>query len=243
MDLLLLLRILTALGRVALLAMLVVLLSTWRGAGRGDVRRPAWVVVAWVHGVFVIGGLLIEVQHLVWDGDLASIPVRQSVYNLLFLLNSVLEAALPVILLAHFLEGTRYRRWSLVGVALIVATGVLWILTGGVRSWAHMLDFSQVLIFQAIAGYLIFFGAYLLKRLPGVDLYLAVFLAVDAAFVLVLPIQQVFFRLVGLEGVWEIWHPHQLLQLTATGIQVAVVLSCQNSMRHRRVSPMLRVPG
>lgn len=242
MDPLLLLRILTALGRVALVVALIVFLSTWRGAGRGDVRRPAWIVIAWAHGAFSLGGILVELQYLFWNGDTALAGVRSVFYNHLFLVNSVLEAALPVALLAYFLAGTHCRRWSLAGLALIVATGIVGSATGAARNWDYLLDISQVLAFQAIVGYLIFFGAYLLKRMPGVDFYLAVFLAVDAAFVLVLPIQQVFFQAVGLEGVREIWHLHQLLQLTATGIQVAVVLSCLNSMRYRPPMPMLRVP-
>jgi len=242
MDLLLLLRILTVIGQAVLLVVLVVLLATWRGAGRGEeVRRPAWVMIAWIHGIFAVAGLVVELQHFWLDGDIASAAVRKLTYNIFFLLNSALEAVLPALILAHFLKGTRYRRWSLAGVVLIVATGAAAGLTGAVWDWAHMLGVSQILSFQAIVGYLVFMSAYLLKRLPGVDVYLAVFLGVDAAFVLVLPIQQVFFQAVGPSGVWEIWHPHQLLQLMATGIQVAVVLSCINSMRYRRVSPLLRV--
>lgn len=242
MDLLLILRILTALCRVALLAVLIALLFAGRRANAGKVRRPAWVMISWIHGVFILSGLFVELQHIIWAADIAQIGVQRVLYYHLFLLNGVLDAALPIVVLAHFLAGTRYRRWSLVWLVVILATGAIGSATGALQSWGELLDISQVLTFQALIGYLVFFGVYLLKRLPGVDFYLAVFLAVDACFVLVLPIQQVFFQAVGLEASWDIWHLHQLLQLTATGIQVAVVLSYLNSMRYQPLVPLLRVP-
>lgn len=242
MDLLLLLRISTALGRVALLVALITLLRTGRGATTGGIRRPAWVLITWIHGVFILSGLAVELLHIFGSGDATHIGLRRALYYHLFLLNCVLDAALPVAILMHFLAGTRYRGWSLAGLLLIIMTGVVGSAGGALRSWGELLDVSQVLTFQAIVGYLIFFGIYLLKRLPAVDFYLAAFLAVDAAFVLVLPIQQVFFQAVGLEASWDIWHLHQLLQLTATGIQVVIVLSYLNSMRYRPLAPLMQVP-
>lgn len=240
MDPLLILRILTAFCRVVLLVSLLALLSTERGAA-SRIRRPAWITIAWVHGVFIVGGLYIELQNLIWPSGLMPGTLKRVIYYHLFLLNGLLDAALPILILMLFLAGTRYRRWSLAWLGVIVLTGAAGLALGAVRSWGELLVTSQVLTFQGIVGYLVFFGAYLLKRLPGVDLYLAAFLAVDAVFVLVLPIQQAFFQLVGLDESTSIWHFHQLLQLTAAGIQVVIVLSYLNSMRYRPLEPIIKV--
>lgn len=242
MDLLLLLRGLTVLARIALLVTLLILLHVSRGGRLGLMRRPAWVVISWVHGVFLASSLIIELLHLFWPGDPVLKALWREVYNALYLLNGLLDAVLPVALLALFLGATGYRRWPLAALAGIVATAMAGLGMGVVRDWDTLLAISQVLSFQGIAAYLIFFGLYLLHRLPEVDFYLAAFIAVDALFLLLLPVQEVFFQLVGVVAVTEIWHLHQVLQLTATGVQIAIVLSCINAMRFRPLTPILRVP-
>lgn len=243
MDLLLLLRGLTVLARVALFTALLVLLHVGRGGRLGVVRRPAWIVISWVHGIFMLGSLAIELHHLFRPEDRALRALWREIYNALYLLNSTLDAALPVALLALFLGAARYRSWPLAGLAVVAVTGLVGLGMGVVRDWEALLGVSQVLSFQAIVAYLIFQGLYLLKRMPEVDVYLAMFVAVDALFLVLLPIQEVFFQAVGVVTAAEIWHLHQVLQLTATGIQAAIVLSCINSMRFRPLAPLLRVPA
>jgi hypothetical protein len=243
MDLLLLLRWLTLLARGALLAALLVLLHAGRGGRLGVVLRPAWVLVSWVHGVFMAGSILVELQHLLWPDDRALREVLHELYNTLYLLNGSLDAALPLGLLVLFLGATRYRRWALAGLAGVAATGAAGIGLGVVRDWDTMMGVSQVLTFQGIAAYLVFHGLFLLKRIPEVDFYLAAFVAVDALFLVLLPIQEVIFQAVGAVAATEIWHLHQILQLAVTGVQVAIALSCINSMRYIPLLPALRVPA
>lgn len=241
MDLLLFFRILTVLARVALVVSLLVLLHVGRGGRLGLVRRPAWMVISWVHGVFMLGSIVVELQYLFWPDDRALRKILRELYNTLYLLNGSLDAALPVALLVLFLGATRYRRWALAGLAGVMATGMAGIGMGVVRNWESMLGVSQVLTFQGIVAYLVLHGLYLLKRIPEVDFYLAAFLAVDALFLVLLPVQEVFFQMVGMKAAAEIWHLNQVLQLTASGVQIAVVLSCINAMRYLPLLPTLRV--
>jgi hypothetical protein len=240
-DLLFLLRGLTVMVRLALLAVLITLLVVGRGGRLGLVRRPAWGMITWVHGIFALGGLAVELQHLYWSADPALMVMGYRVYNKLFLVNGLLDAALPAGVLALFLSATRYRLWPIAGLLAVAASGGLGVVLGALREWETLLAVAQLLTFQAIAAYLVFYGLYLMKRLPEVDFYLAAFLVVDALFLLLLPIQEVFFQVVGVLAAAEIWHLHQLLQLTATGVQVAIVLSCVNAMRYRPLAPIFRV--
>jgi hypothetical protein len=223
-----------------LLATLLVLLVANRGGRLGMVRRSAWVTIAWVHGAFALSRLVVELQHLFWPADPVLRAWGRKLYNSLFLFNGLLDAALPLLLLALFWRGTRYRPWPLVVLVVVMATAAVGVGLGAVHDWDTLLAISQVLTFQAIGAYLVFMGLYLLKRVPEVDFYLAAFVAVDAVFQLLLPIQEVFFQLVGVVAAGEIWHVHQLLQLTATGVQVAIVLSCVNAKRYRPLVPIFR---
>ncbi len=243
MDLLLILRLLTVTVRLALVASLIALLVVGRDGTLRRFRRSAWVLVSWVHGSFAVSGVVIELQHLYWPADQALRVLLRAVYNHLFFLNGILDAVLPVALLLLFLGATRYRHWPLAGLAGIAVTAVAGVAVGALRSWDTLLEVSQILTFHAIAAHLVFLGLYLLKRLPEVDFYLAAFVAVDALFQFLLPIQEVFFQIVDVKAVMKIWHLHQLLQLTATAVQVAVVLSCVNSMRYRPIVPVFRSPA
>lgn len=242
MDLVVLLSLLLAGAGLALIVALVSLLVVGRGGVLSQPRRLAWAQITMVHCAFVVSGWVVNLQYLIWP----EFPGRQELgyllYNSIFILNGVLDGALPLLLLLIFLRGTPFRRWPLLGLLGIVATALVGVVNGVLNSWERMLDVSQLLTFEAIAAYLILLGLYLLHRLPEMDLYLAIFVAINALFQLLLPVQEVFFQVVGISSVIDIWHLHQFLQLTATGIQVAVVLSAINSVRYRRLMPVFR-PG
>jgi hypothetical protein len=222
-----------------LVASLVALLVVGRGGTLSRVRWPGWFVVTVVHGSFALNGLLAESLLLFWPAEVQLRALGRILYHLIFLMNGVLDAVLPVVLLSLFLGVTDYRRWPLAGLAVVGLTVVVGLALGAARNWDMLLDVAQVLSFQAIVWHLIFFGLYLLKRLPQVDLYLAVFVAIDAIFQVLLPIQQMFFQVVTRTDAAGIWHLHQLLQLSATVAQVAIVLSCVNALRYRPLMPIL----
>jgi hypothetical protein len=228
--------------RLALVATLIALLVVGRTGVLGRGRRPAWILITWVHGSFALAALVIELFDIFGAGPVVRVLTRKVYYHL-YLVNGILDTALPLALMALFLGATRYRVWPLLGLVGVAATGLVGAASGALRSWDSLLAVSQLLTFQAIGFYLVFFGLFLLQRLPEVNFYLALFVAIDALFLLLLPIQEVFFRIVGVEAVMDIWHLHQLLQLTATAVQVAIVLSCVNALRYRPLVPILRVPA
>lgn len=227
-------------ARLALVIVLVALLILGRDGTLSRVRWPAWLAVTWIHGIFALNGVGVELLHAFWPNDAMFRAVGRKLYHLIFLANGVLDALLPIVLLSLFLSATHYRRWPLAGLGAVLLTLIVGLVLGATRSWEILLGVTQVLSFQAIGWHLIFFGFYLLKRLPQVDLYLAAFVAIDALFQLLLPVQLSFFQAVGLSAVAEIWHLHQLLQLAAAGFQVAIVLNCVNALRYRPLVPALR---
>jgi hypothetical protein len=222
-----------------LVAALVALLIIGRAGTLSRIRWPGWFVVTVTHGIFALNGLLVESLLLFWPAVVQLRALARILYHLIFLMNGVLDTILPVVLLSLFLGGTDYRRWPLVGLAAVLLTVVVGLVLGSAHNWDTLLGVAQVLSFQAIVWYLIFFGLYLLKRLPQVDLYLAIFIAIDATFQVLLPIQQMFFQVVTRTDAAGIWHLHQLLQLSATIAQVAIVLSCVNALRYRPLIPIL----
>lgn len=243
MDLLLLLRLMTGGAALALVAALVALLIVGRGGTLSTPRRSAWMLITVVHGFFAVSGWAVELQYFFLVDDPRVLALAQKLYHGLFLLNGALDGLLPLSLLFLFLGATPYRHLPLLGAAGVVLTAVVGLGTGSLGSWGRMLDVSQILTFQAIAAYLVFLGLYLLKRLPEVDLYLAAFLAVNAIFQLLLPVQEAFFLLVGESAVTDIWHLHLLVQLTAIGVQIAIALSALNAMRYRPLVSVFRTAG
>jgi len=226
-DWLILLRGLTLAARLGL-AVLLVYLVVGPARSLGTEARRTWLLVAVMHVVLaadnaVVEGLRVVVADLPADAALRG--VSQRVYDVAYLVNAMMSAALPLALLAVLLRA-RALRYAL-GGALVLTFGVAvaGVLAGALESWARLLGYARVLSMLAASGYLTFWAFLLLGALPRVDAYLAGFLAVRTLFVLLLPVQEAFFQIVGRAGSAEMWELLQVLQLAMAVTQVVIVLA------------------
>src|SRR5690606_28228551 len=136
--------------------------------------------------------------------------------------------AAGVVLLS--LEVMHVRWLCYAGPAAVVLIGAAAIPAGAMEtwsmlSWERLLDVTRILSFVAIGGYLGLCALYVTGRLGRVDPYLAVFVGIRTAFILLLPVQEVILQSLGRETEAKSWHRHQFIQL-ATGVaQVLVVMA------------------
>jgi hypothetical protein len=149
-------------------------------------------------------------------------------------LHAVLSAALPAALMALAGIG-RVRVAGLLVVWAAVVIGALAAGAGALHSWDRLLDATRVLSFIGIPAYLGFLGLMVLGHLPGLDRYLGWFIAVRAVFVILVPIQEVFFQTVGRDAAGQLWHLSQFLQFLTGAIHLAIVLLLLRALSGGRV--------
>lgn len=219
-------------ARVVLAALLCVVV--WGGRIFPLRSRAAWLLVALVYTVVGCDYALVELLNLtqvILPEASGLEPFRRWIYYCAYLLNGLLFAALPSVLvgLCGGSAGLRLSFSALAGVAAAVA--VIGAASGALRDWDALLSWTPILSFIGIVGYLSFGALALLGRLPQADSYLVGFVAIGAVFELLVPIQEAFFRLVGREGSSEIWELLQLLQVVTAVAQIVVVLALLNSLR------------
>lgn len=230
---------LTMAGRVALAAVLGWLLVS-RGRQLRPRARTVWTFIAVVTLVVVVDNLTYELlQRLEADAAPGSAleGLDAAFFNFSYLLHSVLSMALPAVILERLTDGWR-RGLALVALLAAAMLFAAAILAGALPSWEVLLRYTRVFSFLGITCYLGFWALLALGELAPVDVYLAVFLGARTVFIILLPIQEVFFEWVGLEAAAEIWHLNQLLQLAMTVVQLGAaaallrVLARGRSVRH-----------
>lgn len=227
MDLLLVLRLLTVAVRLALATALIYLVVKQRST----LSRPVWVVwtlIAASMTVFAVDNAAAELlsslrRDLPEDAQLHQFYF--SVYHFSYLLNAVLVALWPAAAIAA-LGGRGRLRSAWVAVAIgVVAVGGVGLLSGTQESWDVLLRFTRILSFVGIGAYLGFWTFFFLGRLPRTDVYLAGFLAVRTIFELLVPVQEVFFQMVGRASSNQIWHVLQFLQVATESATLVIVLA------------------
>lgn len=234
---LLLLRILTLLAG----ALLVAGLFAWDARlRRAPVRasRAAWLVVTGVQCALLSNNVVAELFTLArqWLDHALVREVGRRFYYAAYLTNGILDALLPAVLLVLSLQAGWVRKASALLSLGILAVGAIAVRGGALRDWGLLLTATQAISFLGIVGYLAYCGLFILKRLPRRDPYLAGFVAVTAAFNLVLPIQEAIFQAVGQSAAADIWHITQFLQVVDLSAKLAIVLVCIKRM-HREVVP------
>lgn len=225
MDLLYLLRGLTLATRLLLAAALLVLVSG--RVGRLErLRWSCWLVIAVASTVLAVDNAALEVWALAARGLPEDAPLEQArhvFYNATYLLHAVLSAAIPATLIGLLGRAwTRSAGWLLAGAAAVTGVGAA--VAGALESWELLLDSTRLLAFIGVPAYLAFLALVLVGHLPVPDRYLVWFVAVRAAFVILTPIQEVFFQMVGRQASRHLWHLSQFLQLATAVACLAIVL-------------------
>lgn len=234
----------TVVGRLVLAAALVWLLL---GPGRAleSRARTVWGFVAVLVGVVAVDNLVYE--GLRWvaadaPADGGAERARRIFYNFAYLFHGALSAALPAAVLERLSHGRQRRVFRVV----LAATGGLFLLAvvdGALPSWEVLLDHTRILSFLAIAGYLAFWALLLLGRIPPVDVYFAGFLGARTLFVLLLPVQEVFFQWAGRDAATRFWAVNQALQLAMTVVQLVLVLALARLLTRGRPVRRVRAPA
>ena len=237
MDLLGVLRALTLVTRLLLAAALVAVVS--RGARRlGVTRWRAWLVVAIATVVVAADNAVLEALAAAARGlpeDAALVKVRYTVYHGTYLLHAVLSTALPAALMA--LAGAGWVRTA--GLVVVWAAAVIGALAAGagaLQSWDRLLEATRVLSFVGIPAYFGFLGLMLLGHLPGLDRFLGWFIGVRTVYVILVPIQEVYFQHVGRAWAARLWHVPQSFQFLMGAIQLGIVLLLLRSLSAARAA-------
>jgi len=242
MDLLDLLRALTLAARLLLAgALLMVVLS------RADRLSPtswrAWLAVAVLYIVLAVDNAVLEA---LWAQvrDLAPKArlrwIHFLFYNSTYLLHAVMSAVLPAVLIVIAGSG-RVRRIALVGAAAVVLVGATAAAGGVVETWDRLLRSTRVLSFLGLIGYVSFLGLLLLGWLSGLDRYLVWFIGMRTAFVVLVPIQEVFFEAAGQAEAHQLWHLPQFLQFAMAATQLGIVILLLRALRDERGVPPIRL--
>lgn len=238
---LVLLRALTVAARVAL-AVALVLLVRRGGEGLASVSRRAWVTLCVAYVILAFDNTILEILAVLhWRGGLAGVDtVRMAVYHITYLLHAVLAAALPALLLAIY-HPAASALVRILAVLPAVAVAAVSVALGALTEWDVLLASSRVLSFLSILSFLAFWTFVLLGWTRRVDAYLAGFVAVETLFEVLLPIQEIFFQLLGPEQASEMWHLSQFLQFATASAQLAVVLALTTALTSGRPVRVVRL--
>ncbi|HEY8469393.1 MAG TPA: hypothetical protein VIL18_07115, partial [Longimicrobiales bacterium] len=117
---------------------------------------------------------------------------------------------------------TRRVGWLVAGAAAVTGAGAA--VAGALQSWDLLLDSTRLLAFIGVPSYLAFLALVLVGHMPAPDRYVVWFVAVRALFVILTPIQEVFFQMVGREAAPQLWHLSQGLQFAMAVTCLAIVL-------------------
>jgi hypothetical protein len=230
-----------------LLAALLCVLLLGRGRALAAAARHGWLLLAVFYLVLALDNILIEVlRRTLGPGHAGYLRFYSQVY----LLNSVLSYALPAALLAVLAATPRLRMVSGVAALALGAGGAMVAVGQPPESWEALFNVTRVLSLLGIAGYLAFVGLLVLGRLPAAGRHLGAVVAIRAAFVLLVPVNEAFFdwlergRAAGAVAaettLADYWLLLQILQFVATAAQVAVVAHFLVRVRPHPVEEHLR---
>ncbi len=242
MSLLLFLRIVTLAVRCALAGGLL-LLVFGRARKMTAAARAAWSVSAIVYVALALDNAMVEAFSALAVRDAASAfrALQDHFYNGAYLVNALLSAGLPLSLLAV------YRGRPRTGLQLLLpavaALAVVGIATGVLGQRSVLLGWTRILSFVGVAGYLGFWAMAALGRLHGLDVYFAGFLAVRTVFVLLLPVQEAFFQIIGQAPAAYFWDLSEFLQLATGAAQAVIVAALLASLARGTAVPAVGTPA
>ena len=198
--------------------------------------RP-WRWLTLLYGIIAVNLALLELRSAYLpfaDGSALAFLFDPSVYHALYLLQTVVGASIPVVLLALLPRDPRWQRVSRVVFGMVVAIAIGAVAAGALTSWGVLLASTSVIYFVASGAHLAFWALLALGALERVGKHFAWFVAFETVFTLVMPVQEAFFRVVGSENAERIWFLNQLLQAVTAIAQMAVVWSLLRAQRETR---------
>lgn len=196
-----------------------------------------WLVILATVAIATVNGVAIESLGLA-VGDLPADSswrrFKAVYYDAGYLVNASLAAMLPAAVLAILLKRTPLG-WTAVGALLVaVAVAVTGVLRGSHASWEGLLTTASLLEILGLAAWVAFFVAYFLGHLPRVDGYLAAFLGVWAVFVMLTPLPEAVYRMVGREDAATVWSTTLVMQAVRYALQSTIVVLLLRTMRSGR---------
>ncbi len=199
--------------------------------------RGCWLVVFVAVAFAAANGVAIEGQTLAganFPENAALARFREVYYDAGYLVNAVLAAAVPAALLAVLLKRSAMGWAAVGGLAAAVAIAASGVVMGSHTSWEGLLTTASALEILALAGWIAFFVAYFLGYLPRVDGYLAAFLGVWAVFVMLTPINEAVFRMVGRDDAAAVWTTTLVMQTVRYALQAGIVALLLRTIRSGR---------
>lgn len=241
MDWLSILRILTLVARLTLLAAFLVLLIGY-GREMTPRARRLWGIAAAVFFIVTLNYVLIELVHRVRPTLPATslIVVHYTpIYSAVYLLNGTLATFLAFALLGVGGASRGYSTAFLAASALIAGLVLGALFSGALREWETLMDWNQALTYLGLLGYLAFCAFSLMGRMPHVDGYFLAFIGARTLFELLLPIQAIIFQELGRETAATVWHVNLILQFLMAAAQILIVMRLILALRAgRRPAPV-----
>jgi hypothetical protein len=223
-------------GRLVLAVLLVFLLGRHRRS-LPDVIAKCWGVILLAVAWAAINGAWLEALAI----DFAELAPRAPrrllfypLYNAGYLINASLAAMLPAALLALLLRGGSAGWVALAGVYAALVIALTGILRGSHAHWEVLLTTTAPLEILGLLGWIAFFVGYFLGNLPRVDGFLAAFVGVSAVFVMLTPMNEAIFRIVGRDAANAVWDPLLVMQITRYALQVGIVALLLRALRTGR---------
>jgi hypothetical protein len=220
------LRVAAAAAVIGLAVALIRLLL--RRTSLGPPARAAWTIVAIIELVMIAGYLQAEAfasASRLWPGVPAFEAIWRLLYGPAYLLNAVLIAALPGLLIATLSPETRPRTVARVAVVFVLVGGAAVWIDGVYSDWSRLLGSTPLFTLFGIAGYVALWIMVALDRLPALDVYLAAFLVMRTLYEIAKPVQELFFVAGTQTEAIDLWPLHLFLQLLQRiGMIIAVGL-------------------
>ncbi|MFW6201145.1 MAG: hypothetical protein ACOC8B_01085 [Gemmatimonadota bacterium] len=223
--LILTLRVLTVVGYGALTVALLRLRAAIRPSSQPAARVWRWLALP--YGLIALNAVLFEarlaLRPYIADPALGEF-LRVTVYQALYLTQTLIGAAIPIVLLALLPRHRSWRRIAWAALAVMVAVAMVGVARDALADWDVLLGSTRVIYFISIAAHLLFWALFALAAVEAVGTHLAVFMAIETVFVLLIPAQEAYFQVLGLSGADQIWHLNQFLQMATAFAQAGVVI-------------------
>lgn len=185
----------------------------------------AWRWLAGLYGIIAVNLAVAELRSAYRpfaNGTALAFLFGRTSYHTLYLLQTIVGALIPMALLAVLPRDPRWRRVSRVMFGIVAAIAVGAVAMGALASWELLLASTSLIYVVAGGAHLVFWALLALGALERVGRHLPWLVAFETVFVLILPVEEVFFRFVVREEN-QIWFLNVLHQAVTALAQLAVV--------------------
>jgi hypothetical protein len=225
----------THVTRFVMVGAVLLLLARRSGALRPQ-ERKIWYGIAGVVLFGAVGDLAVDVWVWLLDvprGHPARLPAREwwSAYSFA---NATMAAGVPaatILLLSRHTKAAAAAGWAIILIGVLFVIGHA---RGVVHDYDVLLSASRPLDLLSLGLYAVLFSAWLLGRMPRLEGHLAAYLAIWAAFLMLVPILGVFYGAIGIDRVSAVWNPQYTLMSTRYVAQTVVVVLLMGALGARQ---------